>query len=63
MHDPFGFRFYEMWAGLSRGGRVALALILVTLSAALWLNGFQDWWTFVVGGGRVLLLLLAFLMD
>lgn len=63
MHDPFGFRFYEMWAGLSRGGRVTLAIILVALSAALWLNGFEDWWTMVVGSVAALLLLLAFVMD
>jgi len=63
MHDPFGFRFYEMWAGLTRGGRVTLASILVALSAALWLNGFEVWWTFVIGCVGSLLLLLAFLMD
>ena len=63
MHDTFGFRFYEMWADLGRGGRLTLALILVALSSAFWLNGLQDWWTFVVGGVGTLLLLLALLMD
>ena len=62
MHDPFGFRFYEMWADLGRGERIALALILVALSSALWLNGIQGWWIFVVGGVGMLLL-FAFLMD
>jgi hypothetical protein len=63
MHDPCGFRFYEMWADPGRGGRLTLALILAALSAALWVNGVESWWTLVVGAVGALLLLLAFLMD
>lgn len=58
MYDLFGPGFYEWWAGLSRGGRLAVAAIVLVSSGAAGFFFFDAWLIYVPAAivGTVLLL-------
>lgn len=58
MDDPFGLPFYEWWAGLPRGTRIAVACLVLGCGAlGIYFDGASYVRVTVAGIGAVLLVL------